>query len=167
MSRQAMEMALDCLLYYNRREAYPRPESPTSKTIKALRDALAESAVAEPVESTGGTFVEQIAEAKRDMAQWPQWMQDAAHVSAAVAHPPAREAAPVVNQQLTTELSDEELIATARRVAWVEANPAHHAMPYFLRGKWIVAAPLNAEGCGYRTFDTWAEAIDAAMQEKP
>jgi len=43
MSRQAMEMALDCLLYYNRREAYPRPESPTSKTIEALRAALVEA----------------------------------------------------------------------------------------------------------------------------
>lgn len=40
--KQAMEMALDCLLYYNRREAYPRPESPTNKTINALRAALAE-----------------------------------------------------------------------------------------------------------------------------
>ena len=43
-----MEMALDCLLYYNRREAYPRPESPTSKTIEALRAALAEAEAEAP-----------------------------------------------------------------------------------------------------------------------
>ena len=43
MSRQAMEMALDCLLYYQSRETYPQATTPTSKTIEALRAALAEA----------------------------------------------------------------------------------------------------------------------------
>lgn len=56
-----------------------------------------------------------------------------------------------------------EFFAMARRVAWVEANPNHHAMPYPLRGKWIVSAPLNSDDCGYRVFDSWSAAVDAAM----
>lgn len=63
----------------------------------ALRAALAEAPKAEP---ETGTYLDQIAEAKRDMEQWPGWMKDAATIGAAA--PPKTE--PVA-------LSDEAIIA--------------------------------------------------------
>ena len=95
--REAAGKALDALCdaasLMEHRHLNPKRQN---RAIEALREALAE-----PVASASETLVEQIAEAKRDMAQWPQWMQDAAHVSAAVAHPPAA----------LPELSDEEIIS--------------------------------------------------------
>lgn len=54
--------------------------------IKAL-SVEAEAVV--KIEAVADTFLDQIVEAKRDLAEWPQWMKDSAHISAAVAHPPA------------------------------------------------------------------------------
>lgn len=132
--REAAEMALDCLLYYNRREAYPRPESPTSKTIKALRAALAEAEApkAEPVawyHPSGEGYDSAFRDHRTVMActggDWSEWIP-------LYTHPPE----PVAWTPVTT-----------RRPPWDERKVVCYTEGYDYGGSQFITMPASDFHC--------------------